>query len=234
MSTSSPHLKRTPPEQSAPVRSRMAPPRGGPQAGVPPELFTAAGAAVCGAVENGVRTAYSVIDDYMRRGQDAARGIFNNSDRRGFMSDDRGNFGGGYNPMNPLAMVTEQWMMAMRMWSQAFSAFVPSAWQQPGMNPFAWSDTLAPAVSVKVSSASPVEVAVKVNPGLDLSMLVSEPLLAEGFTAPPIDAPAIVREPGTVRVSLKIGAKQPAGKYHGHILKQTDRSVAGDLTVVVS
>src|SRR5580658_2495127 len=95
-----PRLKRPQPARGGPIRNPIAPPRSSPE----PAAF--AGAAVCGALENGVRTAYAVIDDYMRRGQEAARGIYNDSNRRGPMNENRGNFNGGFNPMNPFASAT--------------------------------------------------------------------------------------------------------------------------------
>jgi hypothetical protein len=59
-------------------------------------------------------------------------------------------------------------------------------------------------------------------------------LCADGFTALPIAAASIVRDPGAVRVSLKVEAGQTAGRYRGLIRKETDKSVAGELTVTVS
>jgi hypothetical protein len=230
------HKKRPQLERSGVIRNRVTPQPPVPaEAGAPREPIAAVGAAVCGVLENGVRTAYKVIDDYMRRGQDTARTIFNDPNRRGTMSDDKGNFqGGGFNPMNPMAMFTEQWMTAMRAWSQAWSAFTPGGWPMQGMNPFAATGGVAPRVSVKVSSASPVEVSANLFPGTDSAGLVSEPLRADGFVAPPIDAPGIVREAGIVRVSVHVGSKQPKGRYIGSIRRKADGSAAGDLTVIVS
>lgn len=240
MSPSSRRRKLKTPAQTGPVRNPMAPqPAAPPAASAPPrDPFTAAGTAVCGALENGVRTAYAVIDDYMRRGQETARNLFNNDpNRRGTMSDDRGSFSGGVNPANPMAMFTEQWMAAMRAWTQAWTSFAPGAWQQNMMNPFA-APTAANAVSVRIVSARPVEVIANLSPhssfGLDLHELIAEPLRAEGSKAAPIDPPAIVREPGRVRVSIKVADKQPAGHYRGVIRKKADGNVAGDLTVIVS
>jgi len=233
MNSSSPHLKRTPPERNGPVRSPLGP-RTRPEAGAQGNPVTAAGAAVFGALENGVRTAYSVIDEYIRRGQEAAGGMFNNSNRRGTMSDDRGNPGGGFNPWNPMAMATEQWIAAMRMWSQAWSAFIPGSFQQAGFGPFPFGAATAPAVTVKVTCSSAVEVSVNMYGATDTTDLVSEPLRAEGSSAKPIEAASIVREPGAIRVSMKVETGQPAGRYRGLIRKETDKSVAGELTVVVS
>ncbi len=237
MSSTSPRLKRTPPERSGPVRNPMAP----SQNGSPQNLVTAAGAAVCGVLENGVRTAYAVIDEYMRRGQEAARGIFNDSNRRGPMSDSKSSFpgrfdpSGGFNASNPMAMIAEQWMTAMRAWSQAWSAFVPGAWQQPGFNPFAAAPSQAAATTVQVSVAasSPVDVTVNVSASQDSAGLVSDPLRAEGATAPPIEPATITRDAGALRVSLQVPSKQPPGRYRGCIRRKADESIVGELTVVV-
>lgn len=244
MSPSSPRMTRTPAKQSGPIRnSAVPPPRSTAAGSAPPDLISAAGAAVCGALENGVRTAYAVIDDYMRRGQDAARGIFNDSNRRGTMSDERGSFGGGFgpggfgpggfNPMNPLSMAAEQWMMAMRAWSQAMSSYMPNGWPMPGMNPLAGFGAAASKVAVKVSSSRPVEVTANLNSGADAAGLVAEPLHAEGFAAPAIEAVTISREQGVVRVSVTVGAKQPAGRYRGLIRTKPGDNVVGDLTAVI-
>lgn len=187
-----------------------------------------------GALENGVRTAYAVIDEYLRRGQETARTMFNDSHKRGPMNDEKGNFGGGYNPWNPMAMFTEQWMMAMRMWGQAWSSFMPGAWPQAGMNPFAFYQSAAPAVSLKVASALPVETDLRLYPASDMAGLVSEPLRAEEAASAAIEAPLIHREPGTVHVTLKIDAGQPKGRYQGFIRRDTDKSIAGELTVIIS
>jgi hypothetical protein len=245
MTPSSPHLKLKPTAQTGPVRNSAVPqPKNAPAAAAAPrDPISAAGVAVCGALENGVRTAYAVIDEYMRRGQETARGIFNNDpNRRGAMSDDRGSYPGGFNSPNPMAMFTEQWMMAMRAWSQAWSSFAPGGWPQTMMNPFAASTGAAPSVSVKVTSSRPVEVIANISPGVSANMfapldpheLVGEPLRTEKSGAAAIDAPEIVREPGTVKVSVKVADKLPAGRYRGNIRKKADGSAAGDLTVIVS
>jgi len=235
--SSSSHFKRPPLQQSGPVRNSMAPPANVPRQGAPQDMFTTAGAAVCGVLENGVRTAYAVIDDYMRRGQEAARTIFNDPNRRGYMSDDRGSFpggfnpGGGFGPTNPMNMLAEQWMLMMRAWSNACAGFVPGQWQ--GMNPFANAGSHAATVTVSISSSCQVEVTANLYPGADIQALVSEPLRAEGSAAS-IDSASVVREGFNVRITVKVGDKQAAGVYRGNIRRKTDGNVAGELTVVVS
>jgi hypothetical protein len=241
MSTTPPRIKRPTLAQSGPIRNSFV--QRTPRS-VPQDPITAAGVAVCGVLENGVRTAYTVIDEYMRRGQDAARGIFNDPNRRGPMSDYKSSYPGGFDPgagfnaANPLGIFAEQWFAAMRAWSQAWSSFVPGPWQQPGMNPFVSSapasTTQASAITVQVSSSSPVEVTANLLPGSDSEALVVEPLHGIASSAKSIDAPTIVRTHGSLRVALKVPAGQPAGRYRGNIRKKTDDSIAGELTVVVS
>jgi hypothetical protein len=237
MTMNSSRVKRTPSKQGGPIRNPMAPSQGrAAEPGNAGEMFTAAGAAVCGVLENGVRTAYAVIDEYMRRGQEAARGVFNDPNRRGPMSDERGNFGGGFNSWNsPMAAMAEQWMTAMRTWSQMWSAYVPPAWQQPGMNPFAYAQgPAAPvAVTVKLSSDRPAEVAVSLQPGIDPSWLLCEPLKPAGSSGTPIEGISIARQGMSIQVGVKIGAKQAPGRYHGYVLRKADQGIAGELTVTV-
>lgn len=233
--TSSPHLKRPFPERNGPIRNPMsARTQVQAESGAARDPMGSVSAAVFGAVENGVRTAYAVIDEYIRRGQDTARAMFNDPYRRGPMNDERGNFGGGYNPWNPMTMFTEQWMMAMRMWSQAWASFVPGGWQQGGLNPFAFYPGAVPSISVSVSSAAPVEVSLNLYPNLDMSGLVAEPLRADESALPAIEPPLIVREPASVKASLTIGANQPKGRYRGLIRKEIDKAVAGEFTVIIS
>src|SRR5689334_15542488 len=134
MNTNGSHLKRPVPARTAPIRNRLAPaPRPVP---APQE---SCGPAVMDALENGVRTAYAVIDDYMRRGQETARGLYNNTNRGSEMNDNRGNYGNRYNPWGALPGM-EQWMAMMRAWTDAWSAFLPGGlpqqmqqmWNTPG------------------------------------------------------------------------------------------------------
>ena len=236
MKTSSPRLRRTPPEQGGPIRNPIAAARNGSErAATNCDPIAATSEAVCGALENGVRTAYQVIDDYMRRGNEAARGIFNDSIRRASLNEDPGSFAGGFNSANPWMSFAEQWMMAMRPFSYAMSAFIPNAWPQSGMQPFAANGNIvAPTVSVKVTSTRTVEVTANIYPSSDQAGLVSEPLVAGGATDTPIAAPEIERDSGRVVISLRVEDKQPAGQYTGLIRRRADGSPMGDIAVIVS
>jgi hypothetical protein len=202
-------------------------------------------------LEGGVRTAYAVIDDYMRRGQEAARVIFNDPNRRGSMSDSRGNYPPGFNPgggyygggnagggnygaPNPMGMLAQQWLaMAMQAWSMAMSSMSPGQWQQ-GMNPNPYAGMPQTAsVGVSVSSSRPVEVTANLYSS-DAAGLLCDALRADGGTADMIEPPSVVRDAGNLRVGVKVGANQQAGTYRGFIRKKADGSVAGDVTIVVS
>jgi hypothetical protein len=150
------------------------------------------------------------------------------------MYDDRDNFPGSNPPGNPMAMLSEQLMLAMRMWTQALTAFVPSPWMQPGAAPFQSTQARNTAVTVNLSASRPVEVSVNIYSSSEGFLLISEPLRAEGFAASSIDPPSIVREQGSVAVGLKIGAEQPAGQYRGLIRRESDKSIAGEMTVRIA
>lgn len=245
MTPSSPRVKRTAPDRSGPIRNPMAP-RGQarPESGPPRDPISAAGAAVYGVLESGVRSAYAVIDEYMRRGQEAARATSYDFYKRGPMNEDRPNFGAGYgnnpwgggynNVPNPLSMIMEQCMMAMRMWTQAASAVMPGGFPQPGMYPSGFNEPAGHSVSVKVSASSPVEVEVALPPGPCFGGLVCDPARAEGFTASQIDAPTVEREHGGVRVTVNVAALQAKGRYRALVRRETDGGIAGELIITVS
>lgn len=240
---SSPRIKRTPPERSGPIRSPMASrSQGHVESGFQSDPISAAGATVRGVLESGVRTAYAVIDEYLRRGQNAARATYNEFYKRGPMNEDRPNFGGGYNnpwgggynnPVNPLSMILEQYMMALRMWSQAVSSVVPCGFPQPGMYPAPFSEPAMPLITIKVSSASPVEVELNLYPGLDQGRLVCEDLRAEDGSVKFSEPASLVREGGGVRATVKVGAAQPKGRYRALVRRETDRNIVGELVVTV-
>ena len=154
------------------------------------------------------------------------------------MNDNRSNFGNQWNPWGPMSALTEQWLMAMRPWTDAWSAFIPGGWP-----PQAWNSGGGtgysnagpmPAVSVQVWSKRPAEVTAQLCAGPDLIALTADALRGEGFAAPLIEQVSITREPGRVRVRVEIGAGQPAGCYRGAIRKKADGSIAGELTVVIT
>jgi hypothetical protein len=136
------------------------------------------------------------------------------------------------NPWAAMSQLTEQWLTAMRAWTDAWSTFVPGNWPtQP------WNSAGRPAaISVQVLSTRPAEVTASLGPGAELMDLVADSLQCEGVDAPPIDSAgiSIKREPGRVRVNIKVSPDQPAGRYTGPIRNRADGNVAGELAVVIT
>jgi hypothetical protein len=228
MSRSASRQKRQPPARMGPIRNPLAS-AGNANPGAP----------VWGVLESGVRTAYDVIEEYMRRGYEAASGNSNHQDRRGPMNDNRTNYTNWQNPWGPMSQLTDQWLMAMRMWTEAWSAFIPNSSPQQPWNPAGRSNPnggSTPRVSVQVSSRRPAEVTANLMPGADLIQLVADALQHEGIDACSIDQRqvSISGEPGRVRISVRIDPVQPAGRYFGTVRNRADGNVAGDLTIVIT
>ncbi|HEY2380946.1 MAG TPA: hypothetical protein VGK48_07150 [Terriglobia bacterium] len=190
-----------------------------------------------GALENGVRTAYEVIEEYLRRGYQAANNNNSYQDRRGPMNDKRANNYGWQNPWGAMPPFTEQWLMAMRTWMDAWSSFVPGGWPQQAWNPAGAASAQAqttPAVAIQLLSTRPAEVIANLGPGADHSEIMVDPLFRQGAPEPLSgDAVSISRTPGRVVVTVKIDSGQPAGCYYGSIRSIGDRRTVGDLTVVI-
>src|SRR5690348_12920101 len=84
MNSANPRRKRVKPERHGPIRNTLAPNSTPPvascaagpadAAGTPPAAETGPGDVLRETLECGVRTAYTVINEYLRRGYDAASG----------------------------------------------------------------------------------------------------------------------------------------------------------------
>jgi len=246
MSASAPRQKRVPPARRAPIRNPLVPPRkasasdvgDGPVVdeslhGTSP--YTSSSAK--GPLERGIRTAYDVIEEYMRRGYEAAGNNQHQSDMRGQMNYNRTNYNSWQNPWGPMGMLTEQWLMAMRTWTDVMSAFVSGCPPQQAWNPAGTcrpNEATVPTVSVEVTSQRPTEVTANLSPCADVIELAADSLQAAGFDAPPIKHVSIVREPGRVRVRVRVAADQPAGCYRGAIRNKADTCIVGELTVRIN
>lgn len=239
-------------------------------------------------VEGGVRTAYSVIDEYLRRGQEAARGLFNDSNMRGPMNQVRGNCGGytyapwsGYSqpgvycpPGNPMTMMMDQWVTAMRAWTGFWFTCVPppmpqcvpapcscgqpcSCGKQSGQS---LSETALPDIlrellsrqtakttattstdgrleSITVTTSSRgglVECTANLSAGVYPGGLVCDPLHAQNCTAPDIAPDPLAYGTGTLKVTVKVPAGQPEGRYYGLIRRRLDQCPVGDVTLCIA
>jgi hypothetical protein len=191
----------------------------------------AADATVRGAVERGVDTAYTVIEEYMLRGRQAAGRNHASRNGRNDMNDERQNGGvstgyqtGGYGggPWGAFNPMMAPWIQLMRMWTDNMAAFMPGGMPMDWMNQFmpggsAWGVPGARAsVSVHVSSAQPVEVKADIDAGAEYSKLTADPLTLPDKNGAHLHAD-LECTPGHVRVRLTIPATQPSGQYVGAV-----------------
>src|SRR4051794_20240710 len=181
MNPGNPRRKRVSPERGGPIRNRLVSTRtnvpgtnsegyGPPQAPEAPS-----GGVLRETLECGVRTAYTVIDEYLRRGYETARANQNQANGGPTMQDDKSNYSNWTNQWGPMAAPMQTWMMAMKAWTDAWGAMMPGMWPQTGYGGTtgygspAGTACASPAVSVQVSSHRPAEVtaAVELDPGAD-------------------------------------------------------------------
>ncbi|HKD06497.1 MAG TPA: hypothetical protein VKB79_11400 [Bryobacteraceae bacterium] len=242
MNDPSTRRKRAPLKQDAPIRNRLTTPyeASRPHAGEahpPPSGFQeSAGNALRDALECGVRTAYTVINEYMRRGYEAARASQINQHDRGDMRDDTRGYTGWNNAWNPMANPMQQWASMMRAWAEAWSAFAPGGWPQQMWNAAwpAYGMPGPPSVSVQVCSHRRAEITTRANlmPGAECSSLTVCALAAEGSKAQ-LKGVSISGAPGAVRIVVPVPAEQPSGAYCGEIRTADGRGV-GNLTVTIA
>jgi len=243
MSDRSGRRKRVPPKQKGPVRNRLTTPpethSEHPGETPPPSSAgrESGGDALRDALECGVRTAYTVINEYMRRGYEAARASQTNQYERGDMRDDTRGYTGGNNAWNPMGNPMQQWAAMMRAWADAWSAFMPGAGPQQmwtGGWPGYGGSAATPAVSVQVCSQRGADVTTNVSlmPGAECSFLTIGPLAGEGSRAQ-LKGVSIACSPGCVRIVVPVTPEQQAGVYCGAI-KTADGRPVGNLTVTIT
>ena len=131
------------------------------------------------------------------------------------------------NPWSPMLSPMEQWVWAVRAWADMLSAFVPGVCPQPcdtgeicPPNP---CQEAAPPISVRISSARPVEVAASLIPGAETMPLVAH--------VPHLHGIQVLYESGHVCIYVRVAADHPAGVFEGEIMAH-GREV-GELTVTI-
>ena len=238
-------VKREPPERTGPIRqagtgkSSSTPTPAAdpvtPSSVVDQGLRTArlmvsvADATVKGAVERGVDTAYTVIDEYMTRGRNAAGRRSQWTDGRSDMSQSQDQqfstpWGSGWGLMAP-------WWQMMRVWAEGMAAFAPGG---PGaFAPGGAGRTYQPPrVEVRVSSKPIALVTVNLDPGADWLQLTAEPLAPAGDADTSPLALSFECHPGTVKVSVTVPDDQPADSYT-FAIRDRDQCQRGELRVDV-
>ena len=131
------------------------------------------------------------------------------------MNNDGLNYGRATNPWGSMAAPMEQWVTALKTWTDMWSAFLPASWPnipQQIWNPGGVSQHgvgTASSVSVRVSSQRPTEVMASLTPGCEYLPLVAEVENLTGIS--------ISRQGAMVCVELQVAPTQAAGTYQGCI-----------------
>jgi hypothetical protein len=248
-------LKRESPERIRPIRNtlirggRPKPVQGSPFRGaeglhVAEQLAAASAGAVQGAVECGVNTAYTVIEEYLHRGREAAsREREQHAKRGGNMNDERFCGNNPFMVWGPMAPLIAPWIQAMQAWACAMTAFAPGAMPRDRWNrygecaPNRYGES-SPNVSVQVTSRYRTEVTTTLVPGADYMTLAATELRIvdappETAAAPPLNA-AISSGPGPIQVRLTVPESQPPGRYRGTIVNSANGAHVGTLLVQIS
>jgi hypothetical protein len=152
----------------------------------------------------------------------------------------RYNYGGNwFNPWGPLTPLMEQWLAAMRAWTDTWSAFLLCGRQAAYPSQTYPSQPCTPTgapwpVRVNVTSKRSTQAVAILRPGAELLELRADSLNSHDPKAPPISGVSITRIPGHVQVTVPVeDAKHAPGRYWGAIRAQ-DGSIVGDLTVEIA
>jgi len=191
---------------------------------------------VMGAVERGVETAYTVIEEYMLRGRETARRFQQGTPGRTDMNEGRQGENRPYeNPWlsaqwsAPMSMMMAPWMPMMKMWQESMATFAqgtPMASMAEWMNAFtpgaAYGRSNGTSVIVQVSSQAPAAVTVELDAGAESMKLSAAPLQhASSRSAPALVGIRIDSKDGVARVRITVPTDQPAGLYRGQIQDDT-------------
>jgi hypothetical protein len=235
-------ITRDQPERTGPIRNSISPlrPESSSATPGPATAFGAvidegiatafrmagdAGATMQGAVERGVDTAYTVIEDYMRRGQQAAGRYRDRTQGERTMNGDNYSNGYGPNAYGPMGAMMAPWMQAMRMWTETMSAFIPGGaamgteWMNAFTPPMSGAQPQS-GVAVRVASGTPAEVSIDLDPRAYCVPLKAAPLVhaTSPGTAPALVAVDLQYVDNRCRVTITVPNDQPTGLYSGAIL----------------
>lgn len=201
-------------------------------------VVEAAAEPVLGAAERGVHTAYTVLDEYLARGKEAAKRYEMPTPGSPTMSDQRQNgMWNAFGPMGPMmAQAAGPWMQVARMWSDSMSQFVPGGQQAMDQWMAMWpamagvASRAAAPVRVQVASTRPVAVQVSLAPGAEYMTLGASPVAQGGET---LGGVAVSTAEGRVTVSVTVADAQGAGTYRGPVV-DGGGNPRGELVVEIS
>lgn len=251
-----PRKKRPTPERDGPLRSLstlFASPVGRKPPASDPQPDSERNTDVGRAVTDSVGLGYRVIDEYIRQGQQAAKG-FNPSgfDSRAAAPDDASqmsqrlmqygwDFAGlwfetwskmtanGAMPASPFAARDDDRPPPGNAGGTAAARPAPAS----AVTPPAAASGVRDRVIVSVSCDRPTTTALEVRPGAGAALVVHA-LRAEGHEAPPIrDITMNCQDDGTLGVRIAIDPDQPSGVYNAMILDQATNLPRGTLSVVI-
>jgi hypothetical protein len=260
MSTYVEHVRRMPPKRDRPIRNPLVSPEKPGQSAKESKQSRETHARANGngrlreSLEGGVETAYTVINDYLRRGYEAAQGNGDRSEPEGGMRDERQSYGPWIYTLSPMAFAMQQWLAAIRVWTDAWStcftgsgypAWPQQMWNMPwpgygtspgcGMPPGYAGAPVSPPFAVHVSSdrAGSVKADVNLKPGAERACLTVGPLMNRVST-PIVPGVSINNERGLLKVQVYVQKDQPAGTYRREIRSSLDGSTCGDVTIEIT
>ncbi|MBK8249813.1 MAG: hypothetical protein IPK85_20840 [Gemmatimonadetes bacterium] len=203
-------------------------------------VVEAAAEPVLGAAERGVHTAYTVLDEYLARGKEAAKRYQVPSPGTPDMNDNRQGNGawGAFGPMGPMmAQAAGPWMQVARMWTDSMAQFVPGGQQAVNQWMAMWPGMTGPTgaaagarAAVRVASTRPTTVQVSLAPDAEYMTLSTALASAAGEA---LGGVTISATDGRVLVSVTVADTQAVGTYRGAIV-DGGGNPRGELTVDIA
>lgn len=200
-------------------------------------VVEAAAEPVLGAAERGVHTAYTVLDEYLARGKEAAKRYEMPTPGSPTMSDQRQNgMWNAFGPMGPMmAQAAGPWMQVARMWSDSMSQFVPGGQQAVSQWMAMWpgmpgASSAGARTAVRIASARPATVQVSLSPDAEYMTLASSLTSSAGGT---LGGVTITTKEGQVLISVTVADSQAPGLYRGSIV-DGGGNPRGELTVDIA
>ena len=199
-------LKKPDPERTGPIRQWTA-----RDAATPPD----------GGAPEAVGMGYRVIDEYLEQGRHTAEGL----------GLGRG-IAGGLGAAGSFQELSGRLFSDALVWLEHLAKLTaPSEAGVSAPTPGTEGDGPAQGFAVRVTSASPVEVDLRLHPGSDGRQLGVHDLRRADSDGPPI--PVSLAHADRWRVELGVPADQPHGLYTGIVYDRRDGAICGTVAVRV-